>query len=314
MRKIYLTFAHQDLEFAKIFTQALSNSDEVSIVFAEYEDSEALDAATFHMQRTSVFVPVVSEATDSVVYLTRIERLIGNADGFGVKTMPVVIGKPDTIPPSIRNRLYARAEQSTADAAAEAFLSTFAAEDAVKKREEVRRDAVRADVSEFVEEAIKTQKKAEADNRFLAHIWYISGVIFLGAVLALTTVLMLSAIDKSSDPSASAIVPAIAIVVLNLVIVGVFAALARYAYSLGKSYMTEALKSADRIHAIQFGKFYLKAYGDRLSPTEVKDAFQHWNIDRTSTFASLDPSHIDPQLLSLLTQLGTAIAGKRKSG
>lgn len=94
--------------------------------------------------------------------------------------------------------------------------------------------------------------------------------------------------------------------------IGVMAALARYSYSLAKSYMSESLKSSDRIHAIQFGKFFLRAYGGRLTPAEVKDAFQHWNSDRGSTFSTLDPSHIDPQIYALVAQLVGAVAAKKE--
>ena len=66
---------------------------------------------------------------------------------------------------------------------------------------------------------------------------------------------------------------------------------------------SEALKCSDRIHAIAFGKFYLQAYGDKATWAELKEVFQYWNIDRASTFSGLDPTQIDPQILTLIAQV-----------
>jgi len=74
--------------------------------------------------------------------------------------------------------------------------------------------------------------------------------------------------------------------------------------------MSEALKSADRIHAISFGKFYLKVYGARATWPEVREAFQHWNIDRTSVFSSLGTTEFDPKLMEGLLELGKSFAAK----
>ena len=98
----------------------------------------------------------------------------------------------------------------------------------------------------------------------------------------------------------------------SVIVIGLLAACAKYAFSLGISYVSEALKCSDRIHAIAFGKFYLQAYGEKATWAELKEVFQHWNIDRTSTFSSLDTTQIDPQILSLLGDVVKAALGKAK--
>jgi hypothetical protein len=90
-------------------------------------------------------------------------------------------------------------------------------------------------------------------------------------------------------------------------------ALAKYAFTLGKSYMVEALRNADRRHAISFGEFYLKAFASQATWVEVKDAFQHWNIDRGSHFLSQDVREFDPQLVDTLAGLFRAIAARNES-
>ena len=101
-------------------------------------------------------------------------------------------------------------------------------------------------------------------------------------------------------------------VVVNVVVVGFLGACSRYAFSLGKSYTTEALKASDRIHAIMFGRFYLNAFPDRVTWTELKEVFANWNIDRSSAFAHLDVSQIDPQLISMITQVVTTAVKKKE--
>jgi hypothetical protein len=49
--------------------------------------------------------------------------------------------------------------------------------------------------------------------------------------------------------------------------------------------MREALKNADRRHAINFGKFYLESYGAAAEWSQVKEAFEHWNITGENAFS-----------------------------
>lgn len=47
--------------------------------------------------------------------------------------------------------------------------------------------------------------------------------------------------------------------------------------------MVEAIRCADRNHAISFGKFFSAAYGTEASREEVIKAFRTCNIDNGST-------------------------------
>jgi hypothetical protein len=102
------------------------------------------------------------------------------------------------------------------------------------------------------------------------------------------------------------------ILITNVTVIGFLGACSRYAFSLGKSYISECLKAADRIHAIRFGQFYLQAFGTKANWSELKEVFQYWNIDRSSTFSTLDASQIDPQILSLIGSIATVIGTKGK--
>ena len=74
--------------------------------------------------------------------------------------------------------------------------------------------------------------------------------------------------------------------------------------------MVEALRNADRRHAISFGEFYLRAYGANADWKEVKEAFQHWNIDKGSHFLGQNNSEFDPQIFQLAIEIAKAVSGK----
>lgn len=94
----------------------------------------------------------------------------------------------------------------------------------------------------------------------------------------------------------------------GLVVVAMFVALARYAFIFSNSYMHESLKNSERRHAINFGKFYLEAYGANASWEQVKDAFQHWNISSDSAFTKKNTSDFDPKVMENVVELSKAIS------
>jgi len=89
----------------------------------------------------------------------------------------------------------------------------------------------------------------------------------------------------------------------SIVVIGLLGACSKYAFTLGKSFMSESLKSADRMHAISFGKFYLKVYGSDATWPELKEVFQHWNIDRSSSFSSQTTAEFDPKIIESMLEL-----------
>ena len=65
------------------------------------------------------------------------------------------------------------------------------------------------------------------------------------------------------------------------------------------------------MHAISFGKFYLRVFGSNASWPEVKEAFQHWNIDRSSTFSNLATSEFDPKMFESLIELAKVVSSEK---
>ncbi|QJQ01113.1 hypothetical protein C798_12975 [Herbaspirillum rubrisubalbicans Os34] len=90
----------------------------------------------------------------------------------------------------------------------------------------------------------------------------------------------------------------------GLILVGLSLALARYAFLFSSRYMKEALKNAERRHAIQFGAFYLDSYGGAADWTQVKEAFKDWNISLVSDGKNvLEEGNLDPTIGSSSSEI-----------
>lgn len=190
----------------------------------------------------------------------------------------------------------------------EAAIASFFGRRAAKEEQDAafsRR--IEANAAEYIEEAIRLLGTLESRNRWFGIVWYVSGFIalILGIVFAILGTVGLVNVGERGWLD-------FAILALkSIVVVGLLGACSKYAFTLGKSYVSESLKSADRMHAISFGKFYLRVYGSKATWPEVREVFQHWNIDRSSSFNSLATSEFDPKLLDTLVELARAVAGKK---
>ena len=93
------------------------------------------------------------------------------------------------------------------------------------------------------------------------------------------------------------IVLCVEIVVLSIVAVSI----SRFLFLLGKSFMVESLRNANRAHAIGLGKLYLKLYKGKFKWDELKAVLRNWNIDSGSAFMTLDAKDIEPVSLDNLS-------------
>ncbi|MGN4989908.1 hypothetical protein [Aeromonas sp. 97A] len=90
--------------------------------------------------------------------------------------------------------------------------------------------------------------------------------------------------------------------------VTLFGAWAKHAYNLGNAYMHESLKRSDRMHAINFGKFYLEVYGNNVSQSDMKAIFENWNLNSDSAFTKVETSNFEPKIVEQVTQMITAVS------
>lgn len=159
---------------------------------------------------------------------------------------------------------------------------------------------------DYVADALETLDRKETQFHAISKIWSGVGAASLAAATAFFAYLTLSTAIALPSPITWEFL-AFA-VFKGLVAVALLAGLAKYAFLLGNSYMQEALKNADRRHAINFGKFYLESYGAAAEWSQVKEAFEHWNITGTNAFKKTEESMPD------ISALAKAIALVERAG
>lgn len=161
----------------------------------------------------------------------------------------------------------------------------------------------------YIQTSLQELRKREKSYKRLSYFCYIVSYVSL-----LFCVLL--ALWKGSNVLnmniSSGIMIQLQFALISILIFSLIIALSRLTFILGKSFMVESLRNADRIHAISFGEFYLKAYGDKVEWKEIKDAFQHWNIDKGSAFITQSSNEIDPELLKHLIEFTKVITNNRK--
>ena len=165
----------------------------------------------------------------------------------------------------------------------------------------------------YVEDALASLHVQETKFHKSSENWSAIGAgalivgLVLFAVMTLTSLLALPAIITWEFIVFS--------VAKGLIAVSLLAALARYAFLFSNSYVREALKNADRRHAINFGKFYLESYGAAADWSQVKEAFEHWNIGGSNAFSKPDEAQFDVSAIgkaaTLLEQFGKSFSNPK---
>lgn len=138
-----------------------------------------------------------------------------------------------------------------------------------------------------------------------ATLWYCVGLVSL-----LSGVIIGFFFIKESNVQSVEIGVVVYQIIKSLVVVGLLVAASRYSFNLGKTYMNEALKNADRIHAISFGKFYLQVFRSNIKPEDLKDVFKDWNTSQESAFVKLDSGDFDPKMFEAFSKFIEAMKSK----
>jgi hypothetical protein len=128
----------------------------------------------------------------------------------------------------------------------------------------------------YVEDALDSLQKQETKFHEISTYWSLVGVGALAIGLVFFISITLSSVLVMPSPVSWEYI--VFAVFKGLIAVTLLGALAKYSFLFSNSYVKEALKNADRRHAINYGKFYLESYGAAADWSQVKEAFEHWNI------------------------------------
>lgn len=158
-------------------------------------------------------------------------------------------------------------------------------------------------VPEYVAAAVNVLEAREALYRKKAQHWSIHGSVVLALAIAGTIGISLYGYaygDKLSDLAWQAL---LFVSFKGLVVLGVLGLWAKHAFTVSNAYMHEAIKRADRAHAINFGKLYLEIYGNSVDRKELIDIFENWNIATESAFSKITTDSFEPKVLDKLVDV-----------
>lgn len=218
--------------------------------------------------------------------------------------IPVILDNAELQPPLSRY-LGIRAERQDPIAAAIEVGSAIEVlsvrtQAKAQKREEAQKK-VEQSAADFIRKSMTELQKRETSYRRLAYFWY--GLAYLTLVGSAGFGVWRALLAQPSSLNWPALVE---LAISGVIVLALLIGLAKYAFTLGKSFMVEALRNADRRHAISFGEFYLQAYGADAQWQEVKEAFQNWNIDKGSHFMSQSHIDFDPQIYAIAIEVAKA--------
>jgi nucleotide-binding universal stress UspA family protein len=316
MAKLFISHSYQDKDFAedlKAKLVALGHTPwwfEDGISVGQKWQEAILD----HLRDVDALVILVSEASSKSAWVNHeLGAALAYSEERGTPIIiPVVIDKIDLVAPLSRYFAIYKASHTTEQIAEKISIALEKQAGVFKAKEEERtalQQKVEVSAASFIEKSLLELRERETTYRRLAYFWYSVAYATLVASAAFGVWRLL--IQPTTPKDWSGLVE---FAISGLLVLALLIGLAKYAFTLGKSFMVEALRNADRRHAISFGEFFLRAYGAHAQWSEVKEAFQNWNIDKGSHFIGQSGSEFDPQVLALAVDLAKAIAGRSESG
>lgn len=153
----------------------------------------------------------------------------------------------------------------------------------------------------YVTEALDLLDKKERQFHRLSKLWASVGAASL--IAGMGYFVYLTVASAAAMPAAITWEFIVFSALRGLLAVALLFALARYAFLYSNSYMREALKNADRTHAINFGKFYLQSYGAAADWSQVKEAFANWNTTGSNAFTPGGEPELDLPAIEKATGL-----------
>lgn len=300
--RVFLAHSNEDLDFGREISAVLRElghdpfiaMDDLVAGASIYEDIKT------RLSQTDIFIVLWSEnARKSSALIHELGYFFGAKGRDGIVT---IIRDNADVPVNIAGNRFIDARNRAATELREDLQTALAeVEGRIARRvslQREQREKVEESSEAYIEDSLNTLNSKELNLKRLAFGFYGCAFICLtsGVVFAIVRALQ----EAPTQTTTPQVIQSIAYAVI---VVGLLAAAARFSVALGKSFMVESIRNSDRQHAIKFGQLYLRIYRDDLDWSQIKEAFQHWNIDTGSTFHKQDANVADPQIVSQLSEL-----------
>ncbi len=314
MSKVFISHSHKDKGLHEALRDALIEigHDVIGVDSLSVGSNISKDLNKLLHSADAVIAILTEESLNSRHVINEITVALAQIDAVDNKLfLPVVVGENIEIPDYLLDR-FVEMVPNFMDRYLSKVVSSI--HRAIVTLEEKRRvkteqaEKLETSKTEFIREAEERLNAKEASLKLSANFWYGFGYAALILGVVATFYIIKEGIGKEMSTAAIVFLS-----IKGIIGIGLLVASSKYAFTLGKSYMNESLKNSDRLHAISFGKFYLQAYGDVVTPDDVKEVFQHWNISQDSSFKYIGTKNFDPRILESAIEIASALTKSDKS-
>lgn len=320
MAKVYILHYREDDTIVRSLMKILVELGH-ELVLSDFEIghdiNESLKGA---MTSADIQIALISNnSLSSKIFMNDLLQLRNYSTHSKLRKLFIPIFYPDIsfneLPNSIRNiqGIPLTNDKTPQDLAREidnAINSFYGKRIAIEEQDKEVKDKIETSAPIYIEETLSDLKTKESNMKTYALIWYALGFLTLLAGVAATVWLSNSGLAEFGETENWS--KTIFFAIKSALIIILLIASSKYSFTLGKSYMNETMKIADRIHAISFGKFYLQVFNKRIEAEELKDIFRDWNISNQSSFMGQKSEDFDPKLLEKVIELIDKIKGKDK--
>ncbi|HAL9606200.1 TPA: toll/interleukin-1 receptor domain-containing protein [Escherichia coli] len=320
MTSIFISYAREDFLIAKKLTEELNRHeykvflDQQSIQLGAHWQEDILK----HLKNADVFIALVTEHSDKSYYF--------NAEVTGAISYVAHSNRDKLILPVVLDKevlndsdlgafqaLFARSDDMTylVHEIVNAISRFEGARLAQEEIKEIRAQVLKDESADYISETIEDLKAREKAGRQLSSRWHFAG--YAALILSVIFVFILWYLaERSFVQSPLDTTRLVFDAIKGVTVVALLLGLARYSFLMAKTHQLEALKNADRLHAISFGKFYMRVFSTQISQSELKEVFQYWNTSGASDLSHLDVDKIDSRFIELFGKIASRFDGKNK--
>ena len=320
MAKIYILHNREDDTIVRSLMKSLVELGH-ELVLSDFEIGHDINESLKNeMTSADIQIALISNnSLNSNIFMNDLLQLRNYSTHSKFRKLFIPIFYPDIsfneLPNTIRNiqGIILKNENTPQDLALEidnAINSFYGKQIAIEEQDKEVKDKIETSAPLYIEQTLSDLKSKESNMKTYALIWYALGFLTLLAGVAATVWLSNSGLAEFGETENWS--KTIFFAIKSALIIILLIASSKYSFTLGKSYMNETMKIADRIHAISFGKFYLQVFNKRIEAEELKDIFRDWNISNQSSFMGQKSEDFDPKLLEKVIELIDKIKGKDK--
>lgn len=322
MAKIYLLHSREEDKFVRGLMNELSALGH-ELVLSDFEvGMDIRDSIKNFINKAEIHIALISNnSLKSNYFLNEITQLRNYSVHSDLRKLFIPVFYPDidfnNLPPTIRNiqglilkGLSSIEIRNTAKELDYAINSFFGKKIAKEELEKEVKEKIESSAPTYIEQTLSELNTKESNLKRYAIFWYLLGFIALVGGVVATIWLANNGLENFGEKENWS--KTIFFAIKSALIIILLISASKYSFNLGKSYMNETMKIADRIHAISFGKFYLQVFNQRIEPSEIKEIFRDWNINNQSSFIQQKSDDFDPKLLDKITDLVDKIKGKDK--